>query len=106
MSYVVLFSPRDRSELASAYRYRLRQAPMAAQRWRLRLVAAVNGLAEDPERWPLAPEAARWKRPIRIRLFGKRRNAFRILFEVEEENVVVLRVRWGGKALLLGKEAP
>jgi mRNA-degrading endonuclease RelE of RelBE toxin-antitoxin system len=52
-----------------------------------------------PYRCPLAREAKKAKRKIRCLLFGKRRNVYRILYEVDEAKraVWVLHIRHGAR---------
>jgi mRNA-degrading endonuclease RelE of RelBE toxin-antitoxin system len=52
-----------------------------------------------PYRCPLAREAKKAKRQIRCLLFGKRRNVYRILYEVDEANraVWILHIRHGAR---------
>jgi len=58
-------------------------------------MACLYSLEELPYRCPLAREAAIAKRPIRCLRFGKRRNVYRILYEIDEarRTVWVLHIR-------------
>jgi len=55
----------------------------------LRLLKRIQTLEENPERWPLAAEAAWLGIQLRQLVFGKRRNMYRVLFTVSAERVTV-----------------
>ena len=68
--------------------------PMNAERWVGELMEALQGLAVFPESWHVAPENAEVDDyEIRQRIFGN----YRILFIVQERQVFVLHIRWGGR---------
>jgi hypothetical protein len=50
-----------------------------------------------PRACSLAPESDYFGREIRQLLYGKRQHKYRILFEIREQTVVVLRVRHGAQ---------
>jgi plasmid stabilization system protein ParE len=51
---------------------------------------AINGLHDFPERHPYAPEREAWRRDVRNVLLD---TGYRILFQVHEDTVWVMRVR-------------
>jgi plasmid stabilization system protein ParE len=67
-------------------------SPLQAARWYVGLFDAIESLRSFPHRCPLAPEADAYGEPIRQLLYGKRRNAYRILYVVRGEVVQILRV--------------
>jgi plasmid stabilization system protein ParE len=67
---------------------------MHAEKWLLRLFAAIDSLSRAPARCPIVPEAAELGFPGRQLLFGNGRGAYRIIFHIreEEQRVAVLRI--------------
>ena len=63
--------------------------------WFEELIDCLYSLNRLPLRCPLAREAKKAQREIRCLLFGKRRNVYRILYEVDEprKTVWVLHIR-------------
>ena len=76
----VVMTHRAMAEMELAYAWIAGFAPAAAERWKERLLKAVDSLEELPARCGLAPEAASFAREIRQLLFGKKRGTYRILF--------------------------
>jgi plasmid stabilization system protein ParE len=100
MKYQVLITPMALAEVQEAYEWLLDKAPRAADRWRESLLKAIHSLETLPKRCGLAPESDHFRREIRQLLHGKRRGIYRILFEVRDTSVVVLRVRHGARRFL------
>ena len=67
-------------------------ASAAAQRWFSSLWTAIDTLESHPGRCPRTPEAEDIGREIRELVFGKRRGTYRILIEVRDRTVYVLRI--------------
>jgi plasmid stabilization system protein ParE len=61
---------------------------------------AIRSLAENPERFGLAPECRWYPAELRQLLYGKRRGVYRILFEIRGAIVYIVRVRHSAQALL------
>lgn len=70
-----------------------RSGPASAARWRDRLIARLDGLADHPGRYPPADEAAGLGVDLRVMLFGRRRHVYRVLFTIDGDTVNVHRVR-------------
>jgi plasmid stabilization system protein ParE len=62
-------------------------------RWFLALEDAIASLATFPERYPLAPESARFPFEVRQLLYGRKPHVYRILLTIEGETVKVLHIR-------------
>ena len=69
------------------------RSTVGAQRWYQKLRAAIQSLANSPERCGFAAEDEWYDGELRELIHGKRRQAVRILFEVRGDEVVILRVR-------------
>lgn len=93
MTHAIRLSRLSRLDIAEAWEYAGRHAPNSADRWLGRIQAAIETLAVHPERCPFAREAARVEFPVRELLSGRRPNVYRILFIVDGDDVIVLRVR-------------
>lgn len=72
----------------------------AGLRWYQRLEAAIQSLANMPERCPLAPENAAVPFEMRQLLYGRGRHRYRILFTIDGNRVIILRIRRPGQQLL------
>src|SRR5262249_49679764 len=104
MAYVVHITARALREIDEALAWLGKYSTAAAQRWYDRLMEAVDSLATNPEQWPLAPASERYPGELRQRLHGKRRQVYRILFEVRGHTVYILRVRHSAQDLLESDE--
>lgn len=65
----------------------------ATNQWYCGIVDAIVSLERFPGRCPLAPENASVPYELRQLIYGKRRNAYRILFTIRENRVHVLHIR-------------
>jgi plasmid stabilization system protein ParE len=92
MSYTVYITDPARDELNAAYLWLLEQTPLHAPRWHNGLVDAVLSLENSPNRCPLVPESIGSNQEIRQLLYGNKHHAYRILFEIRGERVIVLHV--------------
>ncbi|MBX9678353.1 MAG: type II toxin-antitoxin system RelE/ParE family toxin [Gemmataceae bacterium] len=74
------------------------RSEQGANRWRDAFFAAVQALSSDADIWSSAPEAARVRTPIRQKFFKTPHGRqYRILYRIDPEEVVVLRVRAPGE---------
>jgi len=103
MSLQVVIARRAAREIEEQYNWLAERSQAAADRWRNSLLEAIDTLADNPQRCPLAPEAE-WYEGLRQLLHGKRRQVRCILFEIRGQTVVVLRVRHSAQDFL-GPEA-
>src|SRR4051794_378749 len=86
-------------EIDEALEYRVRYSVKTGVTWYVNLMAAIRSLTETPEQWALAPESA-WYPGVRQLLYGKKRNIYRVLFEIRGDIVYILRVRHGAQNAL------
>lgn len=100
MSHFVRITARALSEIDEALDWIAERSPSAATRWLDKLMEAVDSLEENPERCGLAPESDWYPGELRQLLYGRRRGIYRVLFEVRERTVYILRVRHGAQHLL------
>jgi plasmid stabilization system protein ParE len=99
MSFSVVLARKAAREIEEQYDWLAQRSEAAANRWRTSLLEAIDTLEEHAERCPEAPEAE-WHEGLRQLLHGKRRQVHRILFEIREQTVVVLRVRHSAQDFL------
>jgi plasmid stabilization system protein ParE len=71
------------------------QADLAGRRWFKKLFDSIATLEKLPERCGLAPEPEELQIELRELLFGNRRNAFRILFQIDGRVIHILHIRRG-----------
>jgi plasmid stabilization system protein ParE len=100
MRFRVAITRKAAREIAQEYEWLSERSPAAADRWRDALLAAVSSLEANPERCGEAPEAGWFGEGLRQLLHGKRRQVYRVLFEIRDDVVVILRVRHSAQELL------
>ncbi len=72
-------------------------SPAQAERWYQGLFKQMETLIRQPLRCPLAAENPRFPFEIRELLYGKRKNKYRIIFTIRNDDVVVLYVHHGAR---------
>ena len=96
----VEYTPGAWRELKDNYLWIKERSPQGAEKWRNELIEQVEELANNPLRYPVAPENDRFSREIRLLLFRKRQSQFRVYFAVESQRVVILSVRRSSRSPL------
>jgi plasmid stabilization system protein ParE len=89
MAYHVEITPAAETDLADAYRYIAAGSPRNALRWWRRFYGVAESLGLFPEAYTPAPENDAVPFEVRQKLYG----SYRILFTIQGERVIVLRVR-------------
>jgi plasmid stabilization system protein ParE len=97
VAYQVVLADSANADANQIYDWVVDRAPIRGPEWFEELIQCLYSLEDLPYRCPLAREAKEARREIRCLLFGKRKHAYRILFEVEEarQMVWVLHIRHG-----------
>ncbi len=93
MKYTVLLSTAAEGELEEAYQWLAEQAPQHSVAWYNEFLDALYSLEHSPARCPRAAESADSGGEVRVLLFGHKRHAYRILFTVRDDAVLVLHLR-------------
>lgn len=106
MTYRVIIQPIAVGGMREAYHWIARRSPRAAARWYNGLERAIETLAENPRRCPLAPEDEYFEEEIRELFYGERGGVYRILFTISEDTVSVLYVRHGARDYVRPAAAP
>ena len=70
-----------------------RSSAISAARWHDGLLRRVRGLAERPEVWPIADEAAEVGLELREVLYRRYRYVYRILYRIDGNVVRIHRIR-------------
>lgn len=94
MHHVVISEPAN-DDIQEAYDWwGMHRSLVQAERWYREILRTMRGLAHNPESYPLADEKDLRPRGVRQLLFGiGRRPTHRILFEHDQQEVRILRVR-------------
>lgn len=94
MGHPVVFKRKAQRDLDESLEWWSRHGRAAAAEWRERFVVKVIAALEvDPHRFPAAEEAAEVGLDLRVMLYGRRRQVYRVLFTIEEGVVSIHRVR-------------
>ena len=93
MSYEVIVSADAQGEMDEAFEWLVAQSPQHGPVWYNDLLDAILSLGEMPTKCPRAPESAVSPEEIRQLLFGGKRHAYRVLFAIRGQRVMVLHVR-------------
>ena len=104
MSFRVEITRTSAREVEQRYDEMAAQSKPSADRWRAGLLRAVESLNLNPERCSQAHESEWYGEGLRELYYGKRRNTYRILFEVRGDVVFILRVRHGRQDFLKPEE--
>ena len=100
MAHAIHITAQALREIDGALEWLAERSHGAAVRWYDQLQEAIRSLENNPERCGLAPENEWYPGELRQLLHGKRRGVYRILFEVRDDTVYILRVRHSAQALL------
>lgn len=94
MSYRVVIQPLAFDDLEETLTYLSKHySPATAAAWYEGCLAAIESLAENPERCSRARESDKLSVEIRQLLYRRHRSVYRILFTLQENSVRVLYVR-------------
>jgi len=94
VAHTVIVFPQARADVRrNAEWLRRHFSARSADRWNDGIVAAIQTLANSPERCPQADEADEFGIDLRVLLSGRRPQVFRILFTFDAITVNVHRVR-------------
>ncbi len=105
MKFRVEVTETAQDQIRQTYIQYKQEFPALADSWLTGLLATLDTLKQFPNRCPLAPENDEFEDEVRQLLYGKRRNAYRILFTVQKGTVYVLHVRHHAQARLTAEGA-
>lgn len=94
MAYTINTQRRADADIHALAAWRARRGSASSVApWQAGLIAAVQTLATNPERCPLADEAADLGLDLRELVYGRRTAIYRILFTIDGETVNIHRIR-------------
>lgn len=93
MFEVIITKPASDDIQANYEWWRDHRSEVQAEKWYDRIFDKIATLSHMPLRCPRAPEAEKIGRDIHQALFGTSNTTHRIVFEVKNQTVIVLRVR-------------
>ena len=96
-----------RRDVDDIFNWLVHRSVRGAISWYLAFGRAVDKVAASPEIFAEAPESGPLCRPLRQSFFKTRRGRiYRIVFELSEAEIIILRVRGPGQPRLQGRELP
>src|SRR5438067_13870617 len=98
---------RAAADADEIFHWLVQRSVAGAISWYAALLAALDGIASSPDRFPEAPESRPLGCPLRQALFKTRRGrVYRIVFQVVDTETIVLRVRGPGQTSLRRRDLP
>jgi plasmid stabilization system protein ParE len=98
MKYRVITLPAAEADIQIAAAWMDEHLPGGAAKWVESIRLAIASLSDMPGRCPIASEYRGSDVVVRQLVHGRRRHRYRILFEIGDDAVRVLRVRHGAQA--------
>ncbi len=107
MSPTVRILERARADVDGIFAWLARRSVRGAIAWYLAFRGAVEKIAAAPDLLAEAPESGPLGRPLRQSSFKTRRGRlYRIVVELSDVEIIILRVRGPGQARLRGRDLP
>ena len=107
MSRTLRILERASADVDEVFNWLVHRSVEGAIFWFMAFKKAVTRVASTGETLGSAPESVRFKRDLRQAFFKTRRGrTYRIVFEITQTEIVILRVRGPGQALLRLRDLP
>src|SRR2546428_7548008 len=107
MSRTLRIVERARSDVDDIFNWLVHRSVQGAISWYLAFRGALEKIASSPESFAEAAESHPLGRPLRQTLFKTRRGrVYRIVFQVSDTEIVLLRVRGPGQSPLRRRDLP
>ena len=107
MSRILRIIERARADVDDIFNWIARRSTYGAFSWYLAFRDAINKIADSPESFSEASESNSLCRQLRQIMFKTRRGrVYRIVYEVSETEIIVLRVRGSGQSPLRRRDLP
>lgn len=100
MKYRLVYQPTAADELERAIESSFSRYLEQAPKWCNELLDAIESLALDPDRHPVARENGQFEQTIRQLLFGRGKSIYRVLYTVDGDVVRILHIRYPRQSLL------
>ncbi|MDZ8104191.1 MAG: type II toxin-antitoxin system RelE/ParE family toxin [Nostoc sp. DedQUE12a] len=101
--YQIIIQPAAQKAIEEAYFWLSNDSSSKARQWLKGLYKAILSLEKMPSRCSLAFENDFFEQEIRQLLYGKGRNAYRILFTIVNDSVEILFVRHAAQKPMIDK---
>jgi len=107
MSRTLRIVERARTDVEEIFNWLVHRSMQGAISWYLAFYRAVDTIAAGPETFGAAPESALLGRSLHQSMFKTRRGrTYRIIFELSDAEIILLRVRGPGQRPSRGRELP
>lgn len=107
MTYQVRLLPKAKDDFHAMYEYIAKRSPEGADRWVAALESGLEKLKKNPRLCGFAPEDRSFSRGLRQLIFGTRQGLrYRAVYFVEDDQVLVVRLRGPGQPPLRKAEIP
>jgi plasmid stabilization system protein ParE len=107
MSRTLRIAERARTDVDYIFNWLVHRSVRGAISWYLAFGHAVGKIGASPEIFPEAPESGPLARQLRQSLFKTRRGRiYRIVFELSDAEIILLRVRGPGQPRLQQRDLP
>ena len=107
MSRALRIVERARTDVDDIFNWLVRRSVRGAISWYMVFRRAVEKIVASPEMFAEAPESGPLGRQLRQSLFKTRRGrVYRIVFELSDAEIILLRVRGPGQPGLQRRELP
>jgi plasmid stabilization system protein ParE len=107
MSRALRIVERARSDVDDIFNWLVHRSTRGAISWYLAFRQVIEEIASSPESFAEAPESHPLGRQLRQTLFKSRRGrVYRIIFEVSDTEIILLRVRGPGQSPLRRRDLP
>jgi plasmid stabilization system protein ParE len=93
MKYEILIMPSAKADIFEIRTWLMEQDHDLADRWLWDCSQAITSLQNFPERCKVSEESVVFDVEVRERLFGNKRNTYRILFSIAKSEIAILHVR-------------
>jgi plasmid stabilization system protein ParE len=98
---------RARSYVDHIFNWLVHRSVQGAISWYFSFHRKVEQIGSSPESFAEAPESYRLKRPLHQAFFKTRRGrVYRIVFEISETEIIILRIRGPGQSPLRPQDLP
>jgi plasmid stabilization system protein ParE len=100
VKYRLVYQPQAAEELDRAIEWSFSHYPTQAVKWCGEFLSAIETLASDPDRHPLARENGQFEETVRQLVFGRGKSIYRVLYVIQDDVVRILHIRYPGQPLL------
>ncbi|MTJ48523.1 type II toxin-antitoxin system RelE/ParE family toxin [Dolichospermum sp. UHCC 0259] len=103
--YQIIIQPEAQKAIEEAYFWFINISHQKARTWLEGLYKSILALEKMPSRCSLAFENDFFDQEIRQLIYGKGRNAYRIIFTIVDDNVQIIFVRHTAQKPMIDKES-